>query len=743
MTSPNANIWQAKSLVEFNVNDRSATEVITAIASQTEFTLQAFAYTLGTGSLQVFKNGLLLVKNVDWIEVTGTTFNLLSPATVGDVVTAVGIRGIRATDLAFNVYQGASATPPTTRLDGSPLEVGDLYFDTTNTQLATYTGAGWVSGTAGQVFSTTLSGDGTTTVFTLTAVPSAKANTQVYINGVYQQKVTYTVSGVTITFSEAPPSGTDNIEIVSIEVLALGTSAASLTVYSPEGIGALQTTVEEKLHETISVKDFGAIGDGVFDNTAAFQLAINAATVNHSSLFVPAGQYLITSTLSIYTGTIIIGEAGFALTASYGPTLSSEIIFQPSIPRTLFQVVADPATGTSPGFYTKISLEKLILLGDGTINSSYGLDITRLIYSNFSQLTISGFQYAIKAYSTINNRFNFCYLQGLAAAVRYSGTATTDVWMQCSFWGSPVGIQTIGATIGIRFIGCLFEQIDTYGADIVKETESMEFLGCYAEDVPYTNIATGCMFRVGHDGTTLVEENHLIVTGGSYHGRNAGTIGDWMSTDFCTSVMVSGVNVSRYTNVFKATGNTRDSALVVFGMAGISYAAFGSGTAGKVVGVFPSSVLNSGTSTQVANLGAITVAGQVTTGQLSFGASSMTVYEEYTAASAACTGAYTALAVWKATREGNGVILSLPAISAALAAGGQPFFSFGTLMPANFRPLTNMAFPVVTDDAGARSTGVILVITTGEIRVYKNIDTATAFVGVGGLTYSSSASWVI
>jgi len=48
-----------------------------------------------------------------------------------------------------------------------------------------------------------------------------------------------------------------------------------------------------------------------------------------------------------------------------------------------------------------------------------------------------------------------------------------------------------------------------------------------------------------------------------------------------------------------------------------------------------------------------------------------------------------------------------------------------------------------SDDAGTRSDGVILVLTTGEIRVYKNKDTATAYTGTGGLTYSTSASWMI
>jgi hypothetical protein len=48
-------------------------------------------------------------------------------------------------------------------------------------------------------------GNGTSVAFTLASAPNSENNTQVYINGVYQQKNTYVVAGVTLTFSEAPP----------------------------------------------------------------------------------------------------------------------------------------------------------------------------------------------------------------------------------------------------------------------------------------------------------------------------------------------------------------------------------------------------------------------------------------------------------------------------------------------------------------------------------------------------------
>ena len=67
------------------------------------------------------------------------------------------------------------------------------------------------------------SGNGSTTAFTLTSDPSTENNTSVFISGVYQQKNTYSVSGTTLTFSTAPPSGTSNIEVAYATPLAIGT----------------------------------------------------------------------------------------------------------------------------------------------------------------------------------------------------------------------------------------------------------------------------------------------------------------------------------------------------------------------------------------------------------------------------------------------------------------------------------------------------------------------------------------
>jgi len=81
------------------------------------------------------------------------------------------------------------------------------------------------------------------------------------------------------------------------------------------GTGAVTRTVQSKLRDVVSVKDFGAVGDGVTDDTAAIQAANAYAISAKRSLYFPAGDYLFTGSNYAFTtptnqGIEWIGEAG-------------------------------------------------------------------------------------------------------------------------------------------------------------------------------------------------------------------------------------------------------------------------------------------------------------------------------------------------------------------------------------------------------------------------------------------------
>lgn len=86
----------------------------------------------------------------------------------------------------------------------------------------------------------------------------------------------------------------------------------------PPFTGAVPRALSDKLEDSVSIKDFGATGDGVTDDTAAIQAAINWASFNHRILYAPAGHYIFTT---IY----------FNYDAANNPNFNSDTDYQNSI----------------------------------------------------------------------------------------------------------------------------------------------------------------------------------------------------------------------------------------------------------------------------------------------------------------------------------------------------------------------------------------------------------------------------
>jgi hypothetical protein len=100
--------------------------------------------------------------------------------------------------------------------------------------------------------------------------------------------------------------------------LANGTASADATNYSQliaapflqNGTGAVATTVQTKLQQYVSIKDFGAIGDGTTNDATAIQAAIDAvSTSGGGQVLVPAGDYSIsTTTINMATNVSLVGQ---------------------------------------------------------------------------------------------------------------------------------------------------------------------------------------------------------------------------------------------------------------------------------------------------------------------------------------------------------------------------------------------------------------------------------------------------
>jgi hypothetical protein len=83
-------------------------------------------------------------------------------------------------------------------------------------------------------------GNGSTTAYTLSALPNNENNTFVYIDGVYQNKATYSVSGTTLTFSTAP-ANTTAIEVMMFAQTSINVPASNSVTTSTIADGNVTT----------------------------------------------------------------------------------------------------------------------------------------------------------------------------------------------------------------------------------------------------------------------------------------------------------------------------------------------------------------------------------------------------------------------------------------------------------------------------------------------------------------------
>jgi len=168
-----------------------STQLITATAGQTTFTLTVFSYLPGTDTLQVFRNGLRLNLGLDYLETNSVTITLTAPAALGDQF----------------LFQG----------------------------------------------------------------------------------------GAVITGDQTPGSAVSFIQA---------------------GAGAITRNMQDKVRESVSVLDFGAVGDGVTDDTAAIQAAINyvASLPRGGRVYYPKGRYRVTST--IYVSNPLVSQCGDGILSS-------------------------------------------------------------------------------------------------------------------------------------------------------------------------------------------------------------------------------------------------------------------------------------------------------------------------------------------------------------------------------------------------------------------------------------------
>jgi hypothetical protein len=158
----------------------------------------------------------------------------------------------------------------------------------------------------------TFSGNGSTTAFTLTQAPASVNAIIVAVSGVLQEPSTYTISGTTLTFTAAPPSGTSNISVRHLGVTGIPNTPASGSVQYSSLNSSLQGTLvgRNRIINGAMVIDQRNAGASVTPTDTQYTLDRWRSIVSASSKFsiqrstvAPTGfsNSLLITSLSAYT----------------------------------------------------------------------------------------------------------------------------------------------------------------------------------------------------------------------------------------------------------------------------------------------------------------------------------------------------------------------------------------------------------------------------------------------------------
>jgi len=184
----------------------------------------------------------------------------------------------------------------------------------------------------------------------------------------------------------------------------LSGDGASAIGYTPPGTGAVARTVESKLGESISIKDFGAACNGSTDDSAAIALAVTyCKTLQSPTLIVGPGDVYIgntTATFDVPDGTRLVFSGRILSTASGKSAV----------------VIGKDSANTS---FVRIDGFQAVRSTNDTSGGSVGVELLNLIAATGDIKACYGFNTGIKAHG---NGYGFAYNTITLGAIRDNQT---------------------------------------------------------------------------------------------------------------------------------------------------------------------------------------------------------------------------------------------------------------------------------------------------------------------------------
>lgn len=287
------------------------------------------------------------------------------------------------------------------------------------------------------------------------------------------------------------------------------------------GSGASQRTVLDKLRDVVSVKDFGAVGNGVADDTAA----INSALLASPAVFLPTGTYRTTAPITLNDSNILVG-AGIT---SVIKNITGSSVIQSITP-----------TGARI-FHVGGGNFKIEGNTSGATAGSIGFNMQNVTYASWTDVWINYVETAIRhgnGYPSYYNDYFTCTITSCTTGIDNSSggnenrftamrigatTGTKDqacssnTYLACAVEGFTTGHQITGTTAtAIRYIGSRLESVvgGAVGIDINSTAQQTQVIS------PYFSGLTSNIVDAGSTGATVLYADEFRLNSGTAAQRH-------------------------------------------------------------------------------------------------------------------------------------------------------------------------------------------------------------------------------
>lgn len=235
--------------------------------------------------------------------------------------------------------------------------------------------------------------------------------------------------------------------------------------------GATAVTVLNALRRVVSVKDFGAVGDGAADDTTKIQAALDAVGTTGGAVFFPLGVYKTTATLKFGSGTTIHGIG------------IDSLIKGESVAGPLFQ-----STGGSTARRYRLVMRDLGIDNTTTVAGGIGLDLRNVSDSKLDNVFISNVETGVQFYADagLGCYYNTLKDVSVASCVKgfwFGARANENRLIACRTNGTTEPVVLSDGSHN-HIISCAFEGFGTYGINISGPAYDTLILSPRLENAP-------------------------------------------------------------------------------------------------------------------------------------------------------------------------------------------------------------------------------------------------------------------